>query len=310
MEKAVYTATSEEKTERLDTFLSLKSGLTRSQIQKLIKEGFVTVNSRPEKAGCKIKGGDRIEVTAPEESEGELVPEDIPLEVIYEDEHIIVVNKPPHMVTHPALGNKSGTLMNALAARCKKLASVGSPIRPGVVHRLDKDTSGLIVIAKTDEAYYSLIKQFKERQVEKHYLALLYGNLKTDHGEISAAIGRSVSDRKKMSTKTRRGKEAVTQYKVTGRFPSATFAEIRILTGRTHQIRVHFSSVGHPVLGDKTYGKKVEISVAGKKPISFPRQMLHAYSLKLKHPVDGRPMEFTTPMPEDMKKAVEELGEA
>jgi 23S rRNA pseudouridine1911/1915/1917 synthase len=274
-----------------------------------MKQGLVTVNKYTGKPGYKVKAGDRIEVTMPDEKNGGLIPENIPLDIIFEDEHIIIVNKPSHMVTHPAAGNKSGTLMNALAARCKKLASVGAPLRPGVVHRLDKDTSGVMVVAKDDAAYYHLIRQFKEREVEKHYTALLYGSLKKNYGEISAEIGRSVSDRKKMSTKTRSGKEAVTRFEVMKRFQSATLVKVRILTGRTHQIRVHFSSIGHPVLGDKTYGKKVEIDAGSKKKISFPRQMLHAFSLKLAHPVSGEVLEFTAPLPEDMEKAIRELEE-
>ena len=215
MQKTVYNVSRETKANRLDAFISSESGLTRSHIQKLIKQELVTVNSHPEKAGYKIKEGDRIELIIPDEPEGILVPEDIPLDIIWEDKYIIVVNKPPHMVIYPAAGNKSGTLMNALMSGCKKLSSIGAPLRPGIVHRLDKDTSGLIVIAKDDMAYYDLVKQFKNKEIEKQYLALLYGGLKTDRGEIKTAIGRSVSDRKKMSTKTRRGKEAITDRKST-----------------------------------------------------------------------------------------------
>ncbi|MBI5740079.1 MAG: RluA family pseudouridine synthase [Nitrospirae bacterium] len=307
MKKISYVVAPEERAERLDTYISLKSNLTRSRIKRLIGQGLITVGSNMEKAGYKVREGDRIELTFPDEQEGSLAPEDIPVDIIHEDEHIIVVNKPPHMVTHPAAGNKSGTLMNAIISRCSKLAAAGAPLRPGVVHRLDKDTSGVIVIAKNDAAYYDLIRQFKERRVEKHYRALLFGDLKRDRGEIKAAIGRSVSDRKKMSTKTRRGKEAVTQFIVLQRFKSATLADIRILTGRTHQIRVHFASVGNPVLGDRMYGKLISIR-QGLETVTFGRQMLHAYSLKLRHPVTGEDLEFTAPMPEDMKKATEEIA--
>lgn len=306
MKKSTFVITQNTKGERLDLFVSSQSDLTRSQVQKLIRKGFVTVNLRTEKASYKVKGDDMIEFSQPDDQEEILIPEDMPLDIIWQDEHIIVVNKPPHMVTHPAAGNRTGTLMNALASRCEKLASIGAPLRPGVVHRLDKDTSGVIVIAKDDESYYSLIRQFKQREVEKHYVALLYGNLKKDHGDIKVAIGRSVSDRKKMSTRTRRGKEAVTQFEVMKRSPSVTLVKIKILTGRTHQIRVHFSSIGHPVLGDRTYGGKTLIKV-GQKTAPFSRQMLHAYSIKLKHPVSGEVLEFTAPMPEDMEKAIEEL---
>jgi 23S rRNA pseudouridine1911/1915/1917 synthase len=182
----------------------------------------------------------------PEET---LVPENIPLDVVWEDDTIIIINKPPHMVVHPGAGNRSGTLVNALLARSDRLASLGSPLRPGVVHRLDKDTSGIIVLAKNDTAYRNLQDQFKKRGVEKEYLALLYGKLKKDSGEITEAIGRAASDRKKMSTRTRKGREAITQYEVIQRFKPASLVKVRIITGRTHQIRVHFAALGHPVLG-------------------------------------------------------------
>jgi 23S rRNA pseudouridine1911/1915/1917 synthase len=308
MKKNTYIVTSETRTDRLDTFISLQSSLTRSHVQRLIKEGMVTVNAKTEKHSYKVKDGDLIELTLPAAQEGILIPEDIPLDIIYEDEYMIVLNKPPDMVMYPGLSHSSGTLMNAVVSICRKLSSVGAPLRPGVVHRLDKDTSGLIVIAKDDTAHHNLVTQFREREIEKYYLALLYGNLKTESGEIKTLIGRSASSRKKMSAKPKSGKEAITKYEVTKRFKFATLAKVRIITGRTHQIRVHFASIGNPVLGDKLYGKKTAITLA-QKTISFPRQMLHAYSLKLKHPVDGKLLEFTAPMPEDMKRAIEELEE-
>ena len=307
MKKITYPVESEVKSERLDSFISLKSGLSRSYIQKLIKQGFLTVNLRKEKASHKIKAGDTIEYTIADEPQTTLIPENIPLTIIWEDDHLIVVNKPPGMVVHPAAGHKQGTLINALISRCKKLASLGAPLRPGIVHRLDKDTSGLIVVAKDDISYVKLQKQFKKREVKKHYLALLYGNLKKDRGEINKAIGRAVWDRKKMSTRTGKGKEAITQFEVMKRLRSATLAKVNIITGRTHQIRVHFAASGHPVLGDKSYGKKILLKFM-HKTVSFNRQMLHAYSLELKHPVKGNPLVFTTPMPEDMKKAIKELS--
>lgn len=306
MKKTTYTVSEGTKPERLDTFITCQSNLTRSYIQRLIKEGFITVNSHSEKARYPVKEGDLIEVTLPNEPDGTLVPEDIPLDILYEDEHMVVVNKPPDMVIYPAAGNTSGTLMNALVSRCGKLASVGAPLRPGVVHRLDKDTSGVIVIAKDDESYHKLIAQFRERKVQKYYLALVFGSLKEPRGEIRTLIGRSRSNRKKMSVKTDRGKEAITQFEIIKKLRSATLTKIRIVTGRTHQIRVHFSSRGHPVLGDRTYGKKTEL-IIGDKSIGFPRQMLHAFIIKLDHPVSGIPMEFTAPMPEDMEEAVKEL---
>jgi 23S rRNA pseudouridine1911/1915/1917 synthase len=211
------------------------------------------------------------------------------------------------MVIYPAFGNKSGTLMNALISRCNRLSSIGAPLRPGVVHRLDKDTSGVLVVAKNDTAYFSLVNQFRHRETEKHYMALLFGNLKTDRGEIKTAIGRSVSDRKKMSIKTKRGKEAITLFEVIKRFKYATLVKVRIITGRTHQIRVHFASIGNPVLGDRTYGKKTALEL-GQKTINFDRQMLHACSLKFVHPATGKKMKFTAPMPQDMEIAIEDIN--
>ncbi|MBI5664590.1 MAG: RluA family pseudouridine synthase [Nitrospirae bacterium] len=309
MKKNTYTVPAGTMPERLDTYITPLSNLTRSYIQRLIKEGAITVNSHCERARYTIREGDVIEVALHNEPDGTLAPEDIPLDILYEDQWMVVVNKPPDMVIYPAAGNKSGTLMNALVSRCDKLASVGAPLRPGVIHRLDKDTSGVIVIAKDDAAYHKLIAQFKERKVEKYYLALVFGSLKEQRGEIRTLIGRSRWNRKKMSVKTDRGKEAITKYEVIKRLRCASLVKVRIITGRTHQIRVHFAFRGHPVLGDRTYGKKTELPADGTV-IGFPRQMLHACSIKLEHPAGGMPMEFTAPMPEDMEKAVKELTHA
>lgn len=309
MQKKSYIVNNENRSERLDIFISNLVGITRSRAKRLIKEEMVIVNSLSEKVGYRLKSDDVITLTIPDEPQATLVPEDIPLEVPFEDSHIIVVNKPPGIVIYPAAGHRSGTLMNALIARCGNLASTGSPLRPGVVHRLDKDTSGLIVFAKNDKAYHDLVRQFREREIEKIYQALIYGNPNKDSGEIRYSIGRSLSDRKKMSTRTRKGKEAVTRYKVITRLKTSSLVHVRIVTGRTHQIRVHFAASGHPVLGDKTYGKKTAIKF-GKKSISFKRQMLHAYSLKFTHPATGEPVELTAPIPEDMQKAVEELRDS
>ena len=303
-----YTVSADEMNERLDNFLSLKSDITRSGIQRLIKSGLAMVNGGVEKPGYKIKAGDIIEVIVTDEPDTILIAEDIPLDIIWEDEHMVVVNKPHGMVVYPAVGNRSGTLMNALAFRCKKLSPVGAPLRPGIVHRLDKDTSGIMVIAKDNITHYDLVDQFRERDIEKQYLALVFGNLKDEKGEIKKAIGRSWSNRKKMSTKARRAKEAITQYEVVERFAYATLLKVRILTGRTHQIRVHFASLGHPVLGDRLYGKKVKMET-GQGTIKFERQMLHASRLKLKHPVTGGFQEFTAPMPDDMEEAIAKLKE-
>jgi 23S rRNA pseudouridine1911/1915/1917 synthase len=294
--------------ERIDTFLARKTGITRSQIQRLITTGNVLVNNKDVGQNYRLKEKDLISLSIPDKEVGGLLPEPVPIEILYKDDYLVVVNKPANMVVYPAAGHNHGTLMNALSYHCKKLATLGGPLRPGIVHRLDKDTSGVMVIALNDEAYYNLIEQFKYRKINRRYIALIYGNLREDEGEISLRIGRSESDRKKMSTRIREGKEAVTNWKVIKRFSEATLVEVRLGTGRTHQIRVHFASIGHPVLGDRTYGKKVDIEIKTKKKISFPRQMLHAELLGFTHPVTGEYLEFLSPVPEDMAKKIKDLS--
>lgn len=306
MEKRVYIVRVDDERQRLDVFLSKETGLSRSYIQKLIREDNVSVNSIYESPSYRIKRGERIEINIPEREELSLVPEDIPIEVIFNDPHIIVINKPPNMVVYPSAGHERGTLMNALIGRGERLASIGAPLRPGVVHRLDKDTSGVLVIAKDDPAYTNLFRQFQRREVEKHYLALVYGILKEKKGEIKTVIGRSISDRKRMSTRTRKGREAITRYEVIREFKDASLIKVRIITGRTHQIRVHLSSIGHPVLGDRIYGRKTIIRI-GNNELRFNRQMLHALSIRFKHPVTGEEVEFNAPLPDDIRKAIDEL---
>lgn len=292
---------------RLDLFLAEKTGVTRSQIQKLIEQGDILVNSRQSSQNYRVKTGDAVSIGQPEKYEEGLLPEPILIEILYQDKYLVVVNKPAGMVVYPSAGHYSGTLMNALAYHYKKLASIGGPLRPGVVHRLDKDTSGVMVVALDDNAYYDLIEQFRQRTINRRYKALVYGNLREDSGEIMSLIGRSETDRKKMSTRVRRGKEAVTRWRVTKRFGCATLIEARLGTGRTHQIRVHFASIGHPVLGDRTYGKKTSIDI-GNKRVIFPRQMLHAELLGFIHPITKEPLEFSGPLPEDMKNLLQVLN--
>ena len=298
MKKTEFHITIDEAGKRVDVQTAELSGLTRSQVHNLIEKGLVQVNGLPTKTNYKTKYKDLISITIPEEDRT-LGPENIPLEILYLDDFLIVVNKPPDMVIYPAAGHTSGTLLNAIAYHSSKLASVGGPLRPGVVHRLDKDTSGVMVVALEDSAYYSLVEQFRQRSINRIYKALIYGDLKRVSGEIALKIGRSESDRKKMSTKVRKGKEAVTSWKVIERLTDATLIEAKLGTGRTHQIRVHFASIGHPVLGDKTYGKKTTLDI-GKQKIAFPRQMLHAELLGFTHPATGEYMEFRTEMPQDM----------
>jgi 23S rRNA pseudouridine1911/1915/1917 synthase len=293
---------------RIDIFLAKRTGITRSQIQRLITTGNVLVNSKEVSQNYRLKLKDLISINIPDKETEGLMPEPIPLDILYKDNHLVVVNKPAGMVVYPAAGHAHGTLMNALSCHCKKLTTVGGPLRPGVVHRLDKDTSGVMVIALNDKAYYNLIEQFKHRTINRKYIALVYGNLREDEGEIALKIGRSESDRKKMSTRVRKGKEAVTRWKALKKFGNATLVEARLGTGRTHQIRVHFASIGHPLLGDRTYGKKVEIEAKTRKIILFPRQMLHAELLGFTHPATGAYLEFSSPVPEDMAERINDLN--
>jgi len=300
-----------ESMERIDTLLAGKTAITRSQIQKYIAEGNVLVNDEKVRQNYRVKTGDRILVRIAEKETEGLIPEPIPLQILHEDSYLAVVNKPPGMVVYPAAGHSQGTLMNALAYHCKNLVAPGGPLRPGVVHRLDKDTSGIMVIALDDRAYYSLSEQFRQRTITRKYRALVYGNIRQDTGIIEVSIGRSESDRKKMSTRVRRGKKAITTWRVIERFGTATLIEAKLGTGSTHQIRVHLASIGHPVLGDRVYGRKLEVEgkVRGKRPvtITFTRQMLHAELLGFVHPVTGEYLEFSTPVPEDMAQRIEEL---
>lgn len=306
-----FTITASDKSQRLDVLIAEKTGITRSQVQRLIREGLVLVNNKQESPNYRIRTNDSITINKPEEEFKALIPENIPLKIFHIDEHLVVVDKPAGMVVYPAAGHDRRTLLNALAYRCKKLASIGGPLRPGVVHRLDKDTSGIMVVALDDKTYYDLTEQFKNRTINRKYMALVYGNIKEDSGKIVMEIGRSASDRKKMSTKTKRGKEAVTRWKVIKKFGAATLIEAKLGTGRTHQIRVHFSAIGHPVLGDKTYGKKIEVEIKtdeSKKKIAFPRQMLHAETLGFTHPVTKEYLEFSSPLPEDMEECIRKLS--
>jgi 23S rRNA pseudouridine1911/1915/1917 synthase len=297
-------------------FVSEKTGITRSQVQRLMETGRILLNGRPVKPNYRVRENDSIEVALPEKEPGALVPEDIPIDLLYSDGDIAVVDKPPGMVVYPSPGHRSGTLMNALSFRLGRLDAVGAPLRPGVVHRLDKDTSGVMVVALSDRAYYGLVEEFKKRTIKRSYVALLYGRLGKERGEIALTVGRSEADRKKMTTRARRGKEARTSWERLEGFREATLIKAVLATGRTHQIRVHFASIGHPVLGDRTYGRKTAIEIrktipTGKRSVTltltFPRQMLHAEVLGFTHPVTGKYMEFRTPVPGDMAGAIRAL---
>lgn len=294
---------------RLDIFIAhYEPHISRSRIQTLIKESFALVNGRSEKPGYKVKSGETVSLDLPEKKVYEVLPEPIELCVIYEDRHMIVLNKPPGLVVHPAPGNYTGTLVNALLYHYGSLPSAcpgeaGGRERAGIVHRLDKDTSGVMVVARTQEALRSLSAQFKARIVRKRYLALVSGVIKKGSGTIEAGLGRHVKERKKFSTHTLHAREAITLYKVKERFRNATLVEVEIKTGRTHQIRVHMSHIGHPVLGDRTYGGARAEQVGG--PVL--RQMLHAESLSLLHPETGHPLTFKAPPPSDMRAVIVKL---
>lgn len=279
-----------ETPQRLDLFLSSHFNLTRSKIQKMIEIGDVRVEGKNSiKPGMNLKGGEVIHLSIRPSEPSALSAEDIPLEILYEDESILAINKPPGLVVHPAAGHWSGTLVNALLHHFKKLSGV-DPARPGIVHRLDKETSGILLIAKTDEAHLALSNQLKDRKMEKIYLAVVHGKVKNEKGTIRKPIGRNPSDRKKMAV-VRTGKEAITHYRVLKRADNRTLLECKIETGRTHQIRVHLAGIGHPVVGDTVYGKKKG---------DAPRQLLHAWKATFTHPTSGQRLSLEAPVPPEM----------
>ena len=281
---------------RLDIFLTeVQTDITRSTIKKLIESERVTVNGTSIKAHYKLKEGDRVEVEVPDPEPLEVKPEPIPLNIVYEDASLIVIDKPPGMVVHPAPGHSGGTLVNALLHHCKDLAGIGGVERPGIVHRLDKDTSGLIVAAKTETSMQSLARQFKERDIQKVYLAIAKGVFESKTGIIDVPIGRHKTHRKKMSTHTTAGREAQTRYEVLRQLDSFAYLQLFPKTGRTHQIRVHLASIGHPILGDRLYG-----GTLGPGYPQIERQALHAHRLELTHPDTGKLLQLASPLPPDM----------
>ena len=286
---------------RLDAYIAQKcENLSRTMIQKLIEDGEILVNGQEKKISYKTKQGDVIEIHIPEAKEINLKAQDIPLDVVYEDDDIIVVNKPKGMVVHPANGNPDGTLVNAVMSLCKgSLSGIGGEIRPGIVHRLDKDTSGLIIIAKNDVAHINLSKQIKDRRVKKIYIALVKGNVSENEATVNMPIGRSTKDRKKMAVR-KDGKEAITHFKVLTRYGKYTLLELKIDTGRTHQIRVHMAEIGHPVVGDMIYSN-------GKNEFGIEGQMLHAKSLDFQHPVTGKQIHLEAELPKYFEEILSKL---
>jgi len=316
MEKIELTFPGDAEPERLDSFIARSVGsMTRAAVQKLIEGGNITVAGSPQKPSLKLKGGERITVAVPPPVVAETAAEDIPLHILYEDEDLVVIDKPAGMVVHPGAGTSSGTLVNALLGHCDDLSGIGGTVRPGIVHRIDKDTTGILVVAKNDHAHNSLAHQFKEHTIKRVYLALVFGSPKGDKGKIESDIGRHPVDRKRMSGKARRGKHAVTHWQVLGRYSGITLVRLRLETGRTHQIRVHLSEAGYPLVGDKVYGGSGRIAASADQHLKdlvrdLNRQALHAKTLGFIHPATGDYMEFDTELPPDMASIIDYLEEA
>ena len=299
-EREILTITENEAGQRADVVLAAMLELTRSNMQKLLDEGRAVKGTKVIKSNYKLKLGDEIIVTLPEPQPLDVQPENIPLDIIYEDEDIVVVNKARGMVVHPAAGNYSGTLVNALLYHCKNLSGINGVIRPGIVHRLDKDTSGIMICAKNDAAHVSLSEQIQSKTAQRTYLAVVRGNIKTDSGVIETQISRDKDDRKKMAVVKEGGRNAITEYEVVERFGKYTIVKCKLKTGRTHQIRVHMEYLGYPLVGDPKYSPM-------KTPFSINGQALHSLTLAFDHPRTGERMEFEAKLPEDLHKIVTRL---
>lgn len=288
---------------RIDRYLSEQvAEMSRAHLQKLLKDGGVTVNDRPVKSSYKVAEGDRIQLDIPEAVEPEIVPEEMDLDILYEDKDIILVNKPKGMVVHPAAGHATGTLVNGLMAHCRgDLSGINGVMRPGIVHRIDMDTTGVLIVCKNDQAHNAIAEQLKVHSITRKYYAIVHGVVKEDEGTVHAPIGRHPTDRKKMSINEKNGKDAITHYRVLRRFRRFTYIECQLETGRTHQIRVHMASIGHPLLGDHVYG-------SAKCPFSgLQGQTLHAGVLGIIHPTTGEYMEFQAPLPEYFENLLKKL---
>lgn len=288
---------------RIDRFLGSRlEQVSRSYLQKLVKDGAVLVNGKPVKSSYKVENGDRIRLEIPDAVEPEIEAEPMELDILYEDSDIILINKPKGMVVHPAAGHYSGTLVNGLMAHCKnELSGINGVMRPGIVHRIDMDTTGVLIVCKNDKAHNAIAEQLKVHSITRKYYAIVHGVLKADTGTVNAPIGRHPVDRKKMSINEKNGKEAVTHYQVLRRFRRFTFVECQLETGRTHQIRVHMASIGHPLLGDQVYGP-AKVPFSGLKG-----QTLHAGVLGIIHPSTGEYMEFTAPLPSYFEALLKKL---
>lgn len=288
--------------QRLDVYVAqLCPEMTRNWVQKLVEMGSILVDSQQVKASFKLKPGHKVQISIPEPEPVAILPEAIPLDVVYEDQDVVVVNKPQGMVVHPSTGNYSGTLVNALLYHCHDLSGINGMMRPGIVHRIDKDTSGLLMVAKNDMAHAKLAEQIKDRQVTRKYLALVHGNLPEPKGMIDAPIGRDTKDRQKMAVVHHNSKPARTHYIVLHRYGEYTLVECKLETGRTHQIRVHMAYLGHPVVGDPKYGPR-------KPHLTDKGQFLHAAVLGFEHPRTGEYIEFQSPLPADMQQILDTLA--
>jgi 23S rRNA pseudouridine1911/1915/1917 synthase len=310
-----YTVEPCEAGQRLDIFISGRlAHCSRSYAALLIRQGFVQVNGQLCKPGYRVKFNEFIVTRIPAPAPVDLVAEPLALDILFEDPDLLVINKPAGLVVHPAAGHSTGTLVHGILYHCPDLEGIGAEKRPGIVHRLDKDTSGILVVAKNARAHHDLSRQFKARSIKKHYLALVAGSPETAGGHIDLPVGRHPIERKKMSTRSTRGRDALTLWHVRGRFAGATLLDIELKTGRTHQIRVHCQAMGFPIVGDPVYGwkgafKKITAGNAGRHAAfkGIKRQMLHAYRLGFDHPVDGKALSFEAPLPEDMAELLEQL---
>lgn len=298
MEPLILQAAGEDAGKRLDAWLAERTELTRSAVQKLAEDGRVTAGGKPLTKNTRLTGTEAVSLLLPEPEAVEIVPQDIPLDVVYEDDDVIVVNKPKGLVVHPAPGHPDGTLVNALLYHCgDSLSGINGELRPGIVHRIDRDTSGLIIAAKNDFAHVRLAAQLQDHTLARTYRCIVTGNLREDAGTVNAPIGRCPADRKKMAV-VAGGRNAVTHWQVLERYPGAAYVECHLETGRTHQIRVHMAYIGHPILGDTVYGSK--------KPVpGLNGQCLHAVGLRFLHPRTGAPVELTCPLPEEFQRQLE-----
>lgn len=303
MEKHCFTADIEHEDQRIDRYLTeMLPEQSRSFFQKLIRDGFVMVNHIIVKVNYRLKTGDVIEIDIPDAVPTEIVPENIPLDILYEDDDLLIVNKPKGMVVHPAVGHSTGTLVNAVMYHCQgNLSGINGEIRPGIVHRIDKDTTGSLIICKNDEAHRNIAEQIKEHSVTRRYVGVVAGTFSEESGTVEGAIGRHPNDRKRMTINEKNGKPAVTHYRVLQTLKGASFMEFELETGRTHQIRVHMASISHPLLGDTVYGNS-------KNPYKLQGQALHARTIGFIHPTTGEYIEVSAPIPEYMTELVRKLS--